>query len=803
MDAEEPTRTGLDIDRLFFAVDMATRAILDVDHRLTQTTGWSANELFGRSWDDLIHPADVDDVHTATAYAKEHGSCRWTCRILHQDESWVYYQCEGTLGADGMSYYIAAADAHALAAHEADSWQWARFGELAEDLFVVSDIKGRILTVNDAVERVHGIPREEVIGRSVTQFVPPSTLEKLGQISAQGLAGEEKIRHRIEALDANGDEIILDCIFTFDERTQRWYTLERDVTQRVTHERELEITSRFFELSGSHLALVDLDGTILRANPALIHFSGLDEDSLKGASLLAVFGSSARSPLAQAFHRVASSEGTENLIAEVTSNSPGAIPGGERRMLSVTLMHNRENTAIFFSGRDVTEEQRLAAELFDRATHDPLTRLASRDVFIDALTGQVDAGFSATVMMIDLDEFKRINDALGHAAGDELLIKIGRRLQEAARPDDVIARFGGDEFVVLMRAVKDDQSALVAAEKLRTAVAEPFTIDGRTVHITLSVGVAVGEPRSQSPSLLIRQADSAAYAAKRSGRNRVRVFDTRLEEHLRHEAHMERELRAALAHDRIGADVQCVFNTDGSLKGVEVLRRIVAENGDRIGPHEYLPVAKKLGLAGVVGEQLVDRALAQATDWLAADRTRVLSFNADPHELLVPSYVDILLGAIERHNIDPRQLLLEVTEGGFGPAGRHSVDVLERLRSAGLMIAIDDFGTGASSLSVLRDLNLDVVKVDPSFGAALPDDLVADAITGSIVSLACDLGLSVVVSGLTNPEALDDLRDSDRHLFLQGPLLHQPEPMEQFFARSVTGSTAGFRSAVDVPRRTS
>lgn len=782
MDSRHSSHIGLDIRRLFLVVDMTTGVVLDVDHRLMATTGWTSNEIFGKNWIEFIHPSDLEHVLGATEFAAESGSCRWLCRILHADGSWISYQCEGTLGADGLSYYVSAHDAVSGATQDQDSWQWARFGELATDLFVVSDVRGRVVAVNAAVERLHGVKHDDVIGQSVLQFIPPDSIALLAEVHEAARGTETQVRQLIPAIDAHGNEVLLDCSFTFDPRTQRWYTIERDVTEQVAREKELQIAQRFFDLSRSQLALINHECEILRSNPAFNDFTGLSSEESADANLLAALGVGGSSDLAEAIGLIETGSSRETLVAAVKGNARFT---GEDRVLSVTLMASADGESIFFSSRDVTEEQRLAAELYDRATHDPLTRLASRDVFTDALQGDLDAGFGMSVMMIDLDEFKRINDSLGHAAGDDLLQQIGDRLQRTSRADDVIARFGGDEFVVLMRGVTSTESAREVAEKVRASVAEPYYLSGRKVHITASIGVSIGGRESHTPSLLLQQADSAAYDAKRTGRDQVRLFDRRLQQHLKHEELMEHELRSAIATGRVTADVQGVFTLDGRLAGVEVLRRIVTRDGQRITPQEYQTVARKLGLTVLLGEIHLDHVLRTARPWLEANPEIVLGLNVDPHEILTPGYGPAMLHALKRHQIEPRQLIIEVTEGGFAHGDGQHTDVVELLRKAGIRIAIDDFGTGASSLGFLRDLHLDAVKIAPSFGTTISTDPVARAITSSVVHLGCDLGLNIMVSGVESDATLKILRELDQRIDVQGDLLHQAEPMEEFFARPI------------------
>lgn len=766
--------SGKTTGRLFFAVGVVDGVVRDANQEAAGHTGLAPTDIVGHRWVELIHPDDQPGLAKANQRVINQQSCRWTSRLRHGDGQYVMYHCEATLGGDGTIAYVWASDSRVALQEQEDLWQYARLSDLADDLFVVSDRMGNFVTVNAAAERLHGIDRHTCMGQSVVDFVPPESAEVIAQIPARYMAGEETIRYSLQAYDFKGDVVTLECVSTFCDDTQRWYTIERDMTMRVIREKELEISQRFFDLSPSQLVLLDNQGQIERANPSFLSFVAADHHRVAGVKIWDALQTGADGPLRAAFERVRSGSGSETVV----------VPVGvawRNRTMSVTITASDDGTAVFWSSRDITEEQRLADELLERATHDQLTRLANRDVFDENLDAILNAGLSASVIMIDLDEFKRVNDTLGHHAGDQLLALVGARLENAVRSDDLVARFGGDEFVVLLRGTRAEDDAAAAAEKIRKTLSQPYNVSGRILHITISLGVATGSAKTHSASKIFREADAAAYLAKRSGRDRSQIFDAELERTILDEQVIEAELRQALEDDQIDIDVQRIFTADGRTTGVEALVRLVSTEGDRLGPDRFLGVASKLRLLGRLGEKVIDRSLASLGPWLRSNPDQSLSLNIDPAEVAVPGFLEFFNDAVHRHDVDPHRLIVQVTESALLAPNRPASFALDQLRATGVRIAIDDFGTGASSLGYLRDLRIDQLKIDRSLIDSINSNPITEAITGSLITLAARLEVEVVAEGVGLPAQLDKLRELGCPQ-VQGHLLHEPTPVDDFLA---------------------
>jgi diguanylate cyclase (GGDEF)-like protein len=425
----------------------------------------------------------------------------------------------------------------------------------------------------------------------------------------------------------------------------------------------------------------------------------------------------------------------------------------------------------------LAERRGREADLRHRATHDVLTGMLNRAALSEALSGCLAEGRPATVLFMDLDRFKLVNDTHGHAVGDALLIALGRRLVTAVRPVDTVARFGGDEFVILCPDVVDEMVALQIAGRLSEALSEPFLVDGHELFLTGSVGVAVGRP-SDGPEDLLRDADNAMYRAKEQGRPGYAFFDAGMRERSRRRLELEQELHFALEREELRLVYQPVFDTaTGELLGAEALLRWDSQRGP-ISPSEFIPIAEETGLVIPIGEWVLRAACRQAAAWRREFGFGVpVSVNLAARQLTRPGLAAQVLSALGEAGGVAGDLILEITEHGvledFAAAFRH----LQEVRALGVRVAVDDFGTGWSSLSYLQRLPVDELKIDRSFVATLGVEGPSMAIVGSLVSLAHGLGLTVVAEGVETVEQLAELRrlgcDS-----VQGFLLARPAPPE-------------------------
>jgi diguanylate cyclase (GGDEF)-like protein len=400
----------------------------------------------------------------------------------------------------------------------------------------------------------------------------------------------------------------------------------------------------------------------------------------------------------------------------------------------------------------------LQGQLVHQANHDPLTSLANRVLFVERTEQAMTAGRAVAVMFVDLDDFKTINDELGHAAGDQLLTAVARRLEGTLRTGDLAARLGGDEFAILVvsRPGATDEQAL--AERVLDALSAPFSVLGQQLLVRASVGVAVGGPTTSSVSDLLRKADVAMYVAKHGGKGRAAAFEPSMDAELQDRLRLETDLQRALAQDELEVVYQPVVDlTTGAVVALEALARWDHPQRGLIGPEVFVPVAERCGLVADVGRSVLDAACTRVAALAdGAGGPVALAVNVAGRELVEPGFVEGVLGALGRLAVDPARLIVEVTEETLLDAGGEG-SALRRLRDAGVRVAVDDFGTGYSSLSDLRALPLDQLKVDRSFVAGLGARDHDRTVTSAIVGLATTLGLDVVAEGVENADQIDEL----------------------------------------------
>ncbi|KRE66070.1 MULTISPECIES: putative bifunctional diguanylate cyclase/phosphodiesterase [Micrococcaceae] len=418
-----------------------------------------------------------------------------------------------------------------------------------------------------------------------------------------------------------------------------------------------------------------------------------------------------------------------------------------------------------------------AEKLRAMAFQDPLTGLANRAVFNDALAEALQEARLKTVdvLLLDLDDFKEVNDILGHQAGDDMLIEVARRLRGCVPTADVVARLGGDEFVVLLTACPDADA--IAACIVR-CLHVPVTIDGTVLRPSLSLGLASLGQDSVGPSELLRHADIAMYAAKAAGKNRFLRFHPDMMQALVQRTHMEGGLRLAVPRGEITVDFQpIVSHRMGQVVQLEALARW-DRGGERVPPSIFIPLAERTGLIGEIGAEVMASGMVQLARWLSEDPARSLAVNVSGVQLQEPDFAETVLRLAAASGVAPYQLVMEVTESVFFDADCSLIRQLSTLRDAGARVALDDFGTGYSSLGRLQDLPVDTVKIDKSFVSMVRTGNERLPILSSMINMAHSLGLTVTAEGIETAAQADYLAALECDS-LQGYLFSLPEPGER------------------------
>jgi diguanylate cyclase (GGDEF)-like protein len=431
---------------------------------------------------------------------------------------------------------------------------------------------------------------------------------------------------------------------------------------------------------------------------------------------------------------------------------------------------------------DITERRRAEAEIVHLARHDVLTGLANRAEFNarleEASRRLIRNGGSVTVMMIDLDRFKAVNDTLGHLAGDQLLSEVGRRLQASVRDIDVLARLGGDEFAIIQEGGADQREGAVAlALRIIGAISVPFHLNGQLVEVGTSIGIAMAPEDGVEPDELLKRADLALYSVKSSGRNDFCLFRIEMLEIVHTQQSAERELREAIAQGQFELYYQPVV--DGKtreLRGVESLVRWRHPDKGMIAPDHFIPLAESTGLIVPLGEWILNQACADAANWPAHVKVAV---NISAIQFKKGNLFEVILGVLVETGLQPERLELEITETSLLENQEAHLTTIRQLKNLGLSIALDDFGTGFSSINYLTIFPFDKIKIDKSFTKGILSRADCKAVVASTLALAQGLGIVTTVEGVETEEQFEYMRNAGVEL-AQGYLFGRPVPIAEF-----------------------
>ncbi len=460
--------------------------------------------------------------------------------------------------------------------------------------------------------------------------------------------------------------------------------------------------------------------------------------------------------------------------------------------LSITAVVDKNGLVTNYVGAyvDFTERKKAENEIHHLAFYDPLSQLPNRRLLLDRLRQGIVTGArnhtGGALMFIDLDNFKTLNDTKGHAIGDLLLIEVSRRLQACVREGDTVARFGGDEFVLLLEGLSEDSAhAAVQArgvgEKVLGALSKPYQLEGAEFHSSSSMGITLFINYKDTMDELLKQADTAMYEAKKSGRNTLRFFDPAMQRELELRAQMEVGLREALRLGEFDLYYQPQVDQLGHLIGAEALLRWEHPEHGLVSPLQFIPLAEENGLILPIGKWVLETACQQISLWSQNEATRELQLavNVSARQFRQGDFVQQMHDILERTAIDPGRLKLELTESIVLDDIGDSIDKMHSLKQLGISFAMDDFGTGYSSLAYLTQLPLDQLKIDKSFVQHIGSKSSDASIIQTIIGMANNLGMQVIAEGVETTEQRDFLEWNGCTLY-QGYLFGKPVPLEEF-----------------------
>ncbi|MCL7929996.1 EAL domain-containing protein [Halomonas llamarensis] len=648
------------------------------------------------------------------------------------------------------------------------------------------DLDGRFVSANATCGAITGYTPDDMLGRSFVDFIQPDDIERLMLIFNDAKQGHIE-RHELMLHDRDGQAHVIAMINTpiiVNGEIEGIYGIGQDVTASRRQQTRLRTLERSVEASVNGIVIADAmqpDQPIIYANSAFSHMTGYTQDEIIGRNCRFLQGE----------------ESDPKVVSRIQTHVKA------QRDIHVTLCNYRKDGTLFWNDlyiapvrddaghvthfvgvqHDITEHKAFEARLAYQASHDALTHLPNRSLFEERLLAEFTAsqrrGKQVVVLFVDLDDFKPINDNLGHAVGDLLLVEVAQRLLSAVRPQDTVARLGGDEFVILQTRIGDDTDVMGVVERMLPSLAQPYSVDGQELYLTASIGIAMSQPGTLHPQALIQQADMAMYQAKQQGRNAYHWFNHTLTDSVSERMVLRNDLQEAIDHDAFELYYQPLINRDGRLSGVEALLRWPHPEKGFISPARFIPLAEATGQIMPISEWVLMRACRdmQALSDQGYGAVKI-AVNVSPLQFHRTSFLATLRATLDATGLPAEQLELELTEGILLDNTEAAIDTLHALRSMHIPVAIDDFGTGFSSLSYLKNLPISTVKIDRSFIKELPHSEDDAAIVQGIISMAHHLGLNVVAEGIETPPQHVRLLDYQCDTF-QGFGLAKPMPLDK------------------------
>ncbi len=678
----------------------------------------------------------------------------------------------------------------------------------------VLDATGVVILWNTACEALTGMPASEVLGtRDHWRAFYSDERPCLADLMVSGQLGEVDRHYPIHhasltlargvhaenwcVMPLRGSRLYLEIdagpIHDDDGRLVAVVETLRDMTLPQSADEALRLYAKVFEYGGEAILITDADNRIIAVNQALELDTGYTQKELIG-----------KDPRTLSANKTPPE--TYRMMWNALQDKDSGYWQGELwdlrkdgstypKWAAITAIYDTKGniTNYIASYTDISERKAAEARIARLAHHDALTGLFNRysleNRLAQALLAARREKRQMAVIFIDLDRFKVINDTLGHHVGDLLLVEVAQRLSACVRESDIVARLGGDEFVVALTSIATDMDAAHVARKIIAAMEVPCDIDGKSLHISPSLGISLFPGNGEDVDALMKNADTAMYHAKEKGRNNFQFFTPAMTAAATERLEIERDLRAALKNNEFELHYQPqVCASKGLVRGVEALIRWRHPERGLIPPLKFIPVAEETGVIEAIGTWVLEEACRQMAEWRRAGfDLKYVAVNLSAHQLRSPDLVGLVQGAIARFGLAPGQLELEITESVAMEDPERAIGILRSLRESGVELAIDDFGTGYSSLAYLKMLPIHTLKLDRAFVRDIETDENDAAISAATIALAKNLGLRVVAEGVET-EAQRDFLSRHACNLLQGYLFGKPEPADALTARWQTSA---------------
>lgn len=660
--------------------------------------------------------------------------------------------------------------------------------------------EGNVANWNPGAQRAKGYRADEIVGKNFSCFY--STQDRLDKVPEKNLATayrtgrfeEQGWRYRKDG-SAFWANVVIDAVRDDDGRLIGYAKITRDCTEVREYEQQILRGKDLAEQNSEKMASLSKFLDIIVAN---IPSSVIVEDVVSREILLInskaqqLLGGTQRQFIGKRAPDCMTAEMGEYFmqLSDAAQRKEGMqrnerllnTPGGERILNTTATIirgNDERHNYVLLIADDVTDQRAADARIHHMAHHDNLTSLPNRVLFNQRLTAALREDRAArrltATLGLDLDNFKNVNDALGHQVGDELLRSVAVRLHAVLRDQDTLARSGGDEFSVVLPGLSHQQEAEVVASRLIETIRPPFNVDGHNLSVGLSIGIAIADSGMTTPDRLLRCADMALYEAKRNGRNRFEHFTAAMGDMAQKRRVIESDLREALTRRQLKLYYQPITNTlHQKIIGYEALMRWHHPEKGTIMPMDFIPIAEETGLIHSLGAYALYEACREAATWPGDQSVAV---NLSPLQFKNSALVSVVEAALKDSGLAPHRLEVEITESVLLDNTLVNIHILQKLKALGVHIALDDFGTGYSSLSYLRSFAFDKIKIDKSFINDMHDSREALAIIRAITGMSRSLDIQITAEGVESNEQFERLKAEGCTLF-QGYYFGRPQPSE-------------------------
>lgn len=645
------------------------------------------------------------------------------------------------------------------------------------------DEERRVIYWNEGSELLYGYSKAEAIGQKIEDLMIPVPMEEF-VIAAH----RDWIRQDIEIPaaeitlhDKNGHDVSVfssHVMFTNQYKKKQMYCIDIDLTdvrqaqaQVIFKEHMLE---KIFQALPDLFFLMNEEGTIIDYHASNTNTLYVSAEQFMGKNMADILPKVLASKFQHYITKALQQE--EMLSFEYDLTMPHGLVYFEARISNLSKYKQ-----IMIIVRDITEQYKSAELIRHQAYYDSLTLLPNRFLALDLLSQILNEAArnheQAAVLFLDLDDFKKVNDSLGHEVGDKLLIESAKRLNQVLRKEDTVGRLGGDEFIVLLRGLKDLRNALAIAENLLNTFREPFEVDDRELILTLSIGVAMYPENGDCASDLLRNADTARYQAKALGRNTYSFFTKEMNVIIQRRFEIEEQMHGALERNEFELFYQPQFDIKNlNITGAEALLRWHNPVLGKVTPDEFIPIAEHTGLIVPIGQYVIKQALRFLRTWQNSEHKKyTMAVNLSPRQFRDAELLSFIKNTLSEENISTERLEFEITEGVLMSGQSYINEALLEIHELGIKLSMDDFGTGYSSISYLRQYPFDILKIDRSFINGITLNKADCSLVKATIAMSHSLGLTVVAEGVETKEQLTLLQELGCDC-VQGYYLSKPKP---------------------------